>query len=171
MYSSWLIVKPHRLFVVSQRTTLMADGAAEPAPPSPPVYDIVYGCMRCRCPLFRDVNIRSHEAGVHDFTYHKRAKDRAHGTAASGVATEPVITCSSHFLMEPLVWMQETSAAVEGKLACPKCASRVGTLNWSGTQCSCGTWVTPAIQIWKKSVDERCIPRAVTATAAPASAS
>jgi hypothetical protein len=26
---------------------------------------------------------------------------------------------------------------------------------WAGSQCSCGTWVTPAIMIAKKGVDER----------------
>jgi hypothetical protein len=36
---------------------------------------------------------------------------------------------------------------------------RVGTLKWAGSQCSCGTWVTPALQVYKKVVDERYVPK------------
>ena len=54
---------------------------------------------------------------------------------------------------------QEASSDVEGKLCCPKCAVRVGTLKWAGSQCSCGTWVTPALQVYKKVVDERYFPK------------
>jgi dual specificity phosphatase 12 len=42
----------------------------------------------------------------------------------------------------------------EGKLACPKCSCKVGQWNWSGAQCSCGSWVTPAIQVPLSRVDK-----------------
>jgi hypothetical protein len=35
---------------------------------------------------------------------------------------------------------QDASTDVEGKLSCPKCGARVGTLNWTGSQCSCAFW-------------------------------
>lgn len=46
---------------------------------------------------------------------------------------------------------------LEGKLMCInyKCRARIGSFNWSGSQCSCGSWVSPAIQITKSKVDER----------------
>jgi hypothetical protein len=42
---------------------------------------------------------------------------------------------------------------VEEKLVCYSCGTRVGALRWAGGQCSCGTWVCPAIVLYKKSVD------------------
>ena len=43
----------------------------------------------------------------------------------------------------------------EGKIHCPKCSARVGSFSWSGTQCSCGTWVTPAISFQRARVDRK----------------
>lgn len=57
--------------------------------------------------------------------------------------------CTSLFL-EPLSWMNESGIAegnVEGKLMCNGCSSRIGSFAWSGEQCSCGAWVTPAFQV------------------------
>ena len=45
----------------------------------------------------------------------------------------------------------------DGKIACPKCSTRVGNYNWSGMQCSCGAWITPAFQVIKSKVDEAII--------------
>ncbi|KAH9253222.1 hypothetical protein BASA81_008904 [Batrachochytrium salamandrivorans] len=59
-------------------------------------------------------------------------------------------TCTSFFLDEPEPYMKE-----EGKLCCPKCETRFGSFSWSGTQCSCGFWCVPAIQIPKSRVDPR----------------
>jgi hypothetical protein len=36
-----------------------------------------------------------------------------------------------------MVALQGQSEDVEGKLVCPKCTTRVGSLKWAGTQCSC----------------------------------
>ena len=58
----------------------------------------------------------------------------------------------------PAIFLQSDAAdalsMVEGKLACPKCATRLGSFNWSGAQCSCGAWVTPAVQVVRSRVDE-----------------
>jgi len=43
----------------------------------------------------------------------------------------------------------------DGKIICPKCKCRLGTYNWAGAQCSCGQWITPAIQLTKSKVDLR----------------
>jgi dual specificity phosphatase 12 len=64
---------------------------------------------------------------------------------------QPIPECSSHFV-EPPAWCPGEG---EGKLACPKCAARVGSYAWHGTPCSCGTWVVPAFQLTKSRVDER----------------
>jgi hypothetical protein len=51
-------------------------------------------------------------------------------------------------------WMDQ-DLLDQGKLMCPnaKCQSRIGTFSWSGSQCSCGTWVTPYIKLIKSKVD------------------
>ncbi|KAK1291844.1 Dual specificity protein phosphatase [Acorus calamus] len=42
---------------------------------------------------------------------------------------------------------------MEGKLTCIHCKWNLGYFNWSGIQCSCGSWITPAFQIHKSRVD------------------
>ncbi|GFP95549.1 dual specificity protein phosphatase 12 [Phtheirospermum japonicum] len=42
---------------------------------------------------------------------------------------------------------------LEGKLLCAHCEARLGNFNWSGIQCSCGSWITPAFQLHKSRVD------------------
>lgn len=61
--------------------------------------------------------------------------------------------CSSLFI-EPLQWMTTVGeGALEGKLSCIHCEARLGYFNWSGIQCSCGSWITPAFQLHKSRVD------------------
>ena len=43
----------------------------------------------------------------------------------------------------------------EGKLNCPHCRAKLGSFTWSGEQCSCGRWVTPAFMFNKSKVDEK----------------
>lgn len=69
-----------------------------------------------------------------------RAALKAHDdAAASGTATEA------------------GAEGIEGKLTCPnaKCGGRLGSFNWSGSQCSCGSWVVPAIQVVASKVDRK----------------
>jgi len=107
---------------------------------------IRFACKLCRTYLFsmEDLEDPPHFKSKHDFRNRKGGK----GGGSHGDAT----TCESLFLSVALSWMG-TLSDTEGKLACPKCLSKVGQWNWSGTQCSCGTWVTPAIQIPRSRVD------------------
>ena len=111
----------------------------------------VYSCRRCRGPLFRGAHVTAHALGAHRFSRHRLNKDAASGCLASPRADADV--CTSYFLAEALQWMRSASEGIEGKLHCPHCTARVGTLRWAGAQCSCGTWVTPAVQIARKAVD------------------
>ena len=64
-------------------------------------------------------------------------------------------TCTSIFLAEALQWMRAASLdPVEGKLLCFGCGARVGALRWAGSQCSCGTWVCPAVQLYRSCLDD-----------------
>jgi dual specificity phosphatase 12 len=47
----------------------------------------------------------------------------------------------------------EDASVVEKKLCCPKCETKVGHFNWSGSRCSCGAWVTPSFYVQSGKVD------------------
>lgn len=96
-----------------------------------------YACRKCRMILFGRDDLEVHVPSQHTF-----ARRNAHGTAR----------CESFFLTRGLDWMGDIGA-VEGKFSCPKCDAKVGSWNWSGSQCSCGTWITPAIQLPSSRVD------------------
>ncbi|CEG35906.1 dual specificity protein phosphatase 12-like [Plasmopara halstedii] len=106
-----------------------------------------YACKKCRCVLFTNEDLDMHEPEKHQISVHKKLKDVKQHVSAP-------MACSSYFLESPLSWMDEKLLA-EGKIHCPtqKCQSRLGALHWSGSQCSCGTWVTPSIKITKSRVD------------------
>ena len=142
---------------------------------------VIYSCRRCRAALFRGSQLSTHELGAHAFAAHRAAKDARAGAAGAGAvaaaaaaaaaAADASAACSSLFLVEPVKWMAGSAggAAAEGKLACPGgCGARVGTLSWAGSQCSCGTWVTPAIQFSKKALDTRHVLTAAAALPAHA---
>jgi hypothetical protein len=126
--------------------------------PNANTHNIIFACRRCRQLLFKPESLIEHEVSSHSFEYHRMMKSRNNGENIVD-PSKTHTACTSYFLQEPLKWMEKTSADVEGKLLCPKCSNRVGVLKWAGNQCSCGSWVTPAIQIYKKSVDERFLDR------------
>eukprot|EP00123_Amoebidium_parasiticum_P022404 comp86682_c0_seq1/m.48487 comp86682_c0_seq1/g.48487 ORF comp86682_c0_seq1/g.48487 comp86682_c0_seq1/m.48487 type:complete len:296 (-) comp86682_c0_seq1:217-1104(-) len=108
----------------------------------------VYRCKKCRRQLFIQRNTIEHESGKgqESFKWHKREDPIK--------AQQQLSKCTSYFI-EPLKWMGPVVVGVlDGKLSCPKCDSRVGSFNWSGAQCSCGAWVTPAFEVHCKRVDE-----------------
>ncbi|KAJ4827920.1 hypothetical protein Tsubulata_032077 [Turnera subulata] len=43
---------------------------------------------------------------------------------------------------------------VGDKLWCIGCKARLGSFNWAGMQCNCGTWVNPAFKLHKNRIDE-----------------
>ncbi|OWZ01068.1 hypothetical protein PHMEG_00027616 [Phytophthora megakarya] len=106
-----------------------------------------FACKKCRCVLFTSEQLAPHEPEQHQISTRRKLKDLRHSAGAN-------VACSSLFLEETLPWMDEALLA-EGKVHCPtaKCHSRLGALQWSGSQCSCGTWVTPSIKITKSRVD------------------
>lgn len=58
-----------------------------------------------------------------------------------------------HFWSASEMWRAVEEGAMEGKLLCAHCEARLGYFNWSGIQCSCGSWITPAFQLHKSRVD------------------
>lgn len=99
-----------------------------------------YACKTCRTILF---GMDHEQDPPHVPRMHSFSKQQ----------TSPSTTCSSLFLQNGLDWMGDISSSVEGRLACPKCRTKIGHWKWAGAQCSCGTWVTPAIQVPFSKVD------------------
>lgn len=104
-----------------------------------------YACRMCRTIIFGEDHLAdNHIQSLHSFNHNGSHKKT---TLAS---------CQSMFCDEiVLEWLNSLPYIdVEGKLECPKCHYKLGHYNWSGSQCSCGTWVTPAIQIPVSKVDK-----------------
>ena len=106
-----------------------------------------FSCRKCRTILFGEADLQDppHEPSQHRFSYRKQH----HG------ACSPSDHCQSYFLQEGMDWMGDDirKGYPEGKFGCPVCESKLGNWTWSGAQCSCGTWVVPAIQVPKSKVD------------------
>ncbi|XP_059277503.1 uncharacterized protein LOC132031524 isoform X1 [Lycium ferocissimum] len=106
-----------------------------------------YRCKKCRRVVALQGNVVDHVPGEGEtaFEWHKRR--------SGNPFNKPDDQCSSVFV-EPLRWMRTVEeGALEGKLLCAHCEARLGYFNWSGIQCSCGTWITPAFQLHKSRVD------------------
>ncbi|KAL8162304.1 hypothetical protein V2J09_013793 [Rumex salicifolius] len=108
----------------------------------------MYRCKKCRRLVASQANVVEHTPGGGEtsFGWHKRK-----GGKPSHKPDE--VECSSIFV-EPLRWMKTVEEGLmEGKLSCVNCDARLGYFNWSGIQCSCGSWITPAFQLHKSRVD------------------
>jgi hypothetical protein len=63
--------------------------------------------------------------------------------------------CTSYFAIELPSQFKLNSASNDGKIMCPICNSRVGNWCYSGSQCSCGDWVTPSFQFHLSKLDKQ----------------
>lgn len=107
-----------------------------------------YRCKKCRRIVALKENVVDHIPGEGEtsFEWHKR-------NYRNNFNKSDDTECSSIFV-EPLRWMTTVEeGALEGKLSCTHCEARLGYFNWSGIQCSCGSWITPAFQLHKSRVD------------------
>jgi dual specificity phosphatase 12 len=103
-----------------------------------------YSCRKCRTVLFGEDDLENppHVPAQHNFGYRKKG-----GGSGGG-------TCQSLFLQAVPPWVTTDLSLNEGKITCYKCDTKVGHFHWAGAQCSCGTWVCPAIQVPHSRVDE-----------------
>ena len=102
-----------------------------------------YACRMCRTILFGQEHLApGHVQNLHSFR------------KATNNARQSAVACQSVFCGEPVLkWLSPSGQDTEGKLTCPKCSFKIGHWRWAGAQCSCGTWITPAIQIPVSKVD------------------
>ena len=127
-----------------------------------------FKCGKCRKSLFNDKQlILFHENSAKDTYSHKRKKYNSVNT------TE----CTSYFLnIERLMnnnknnneekknidFIEQFQTVMESQnmklenciIKCKKCSLKLGEFFDKGTQCSCGSWVVPAVQIVKSKVDK-----------------
>ena len=106
-----------------------------------------YACSGCGKSLFLEEQINGHEEGDGQEAFRWAKRD-------SGLNLDGP-SCSA-FFVNRMDWMGAMDAN-EGKIACPKCKTKLGKYFWHGTQCSCGAWVTPAIQVLKAKVDAKTL--------------
>jgi dual specificity phosphatase 12 len=100
--------------------------------------DKFYSCMVCGSFLFSDSEVEKHTPTQKDF-------DRRGGK---------ILQCSSVFISSLPKFMDDSKVTENTvKIACPKCAGKLGLISWTGSQCSCGAWITPAIQFINSKVD------------------
>jgi dual specificity phosphatase 12 len=102
--------------------------------------DKFYSCMVCGSFLFSDSEVEKHTPTQKDF-------DRRGGK---------ILQCSSVFISSLPKFMDDSKVTDNTvKIACPKCAGKLGLISWTGSQCSCGAWITPAIQFINSKVDAK----------------
>ncbi|KAJ6300651.1 hypothetical protein OIU76_021449 [Salix suchowensis] len=107
-----------------------------------------YRCKKCRRVVASQENVVDHVPGEGETSF-AWSKQKSGNPFNKSDESE----CSSLFV-EPLKWMTAVEeGALEGKLCCAHCEARLGYFNWSGIQCSCGSWITPAFQLHKSRVD------------------
>lgn len=104
-------------------------------------------CRKCNAILAKASQVITHAPPSHAKYAGNNKKWKKDGRVASG-------TCSSLFV-EPIKWMQPAidAGTNEGKLFCYNCNAKIGSFSWSGSQCSCSAWITPAFQIHSSKVD------------------
>ncbi|ODQ67180.1 dual specificity protein phosphatase 12 [Nadsonia fulvescens var. elongata DSM 6958] len=113
-------------------------------------------CKKCRQPLASSQSFIIHTPKENDTYKWSKSKGSNFGPRNGLLQNSSLAPECMQFYTEPVQWMKEEldQGEYEGKFSCPKCKSKVGSYKWHGSTCSCGEWVTPAIEISRSKVDE-----------------
>ncbi|XP_010420309.1 PREDICTED: dual specificity protein phosphatase 12-like [Camelina sativa] len=110
-----------------------------------------YHCKKCKRILLFQEQVIDHTPGEADSEFDDMFKNMI-GEVRNKNPGDPN-QCTSMFV-EPIEWMNTMEDYVsEGKLLCPKCSAKVGSFDWSGSYCSCGSKIVPAFQLQMSRVD------------------
>ncbi|XP_058791767.1 dual specificity protein phosphatase MPK-4-like [Phymastichus coffea] len=138
---------------------------SDPALPTTHPEPTVYRCKKCRRIVANASNILPHRQGEKQIWRHvSKRYDKM--TKTTKIAQKPIEAgnkekegvnnelCNKTYFVEPLAWMPNILHKVDGKLCCPKCASKLGSFSWiSGCQCPCGSKIAPAFYLVPSKVD------------------
>uniref|UniRef100_A0A6N2N6L1 Uncharacterized protein n=1 Tax=Salix viminalis TaxID=40686 RepID=A0A6N2N6L1_SALVM len=139
----------------------------------------IYRCKRCRRIVASEENIVPHERGKGEqcFKWNKKSVDSCKNQEppeCSSIFVEPmkwmqtgkymlqisVLFCFATMYMCHLKMLARIlklpvqEGFVGEKLQCMGCKARLGSFNWAGMQCNCGTWINPAFLLHKNKLDE-----------------
>ncbi|CAE6086256.1 unnamed protein product [Arabidopsis arenosa] len=111
-----------------------------------------YECKKCKRVLLFQEQVIDHTPGEADSEFDDMFKNMI-GEVHKNPGDHQN-QCTSIFV-EPLSWMNSAmeNDVSEGKLSCPKCQAKVGSFDWSGSYCSCGSKIVPAFQLQMNRVD------------------
>ena len=129
--------------------------------------EFVFKCGKCRKSLFNDKQlILFHENSAKDTYSHKRKKYNSVNTTECTsffLNIERLMNNKSNneekkdidFIEQFKLVMEEHNMKLDSCIIkCKKCSLKLGEFFEKGTQCSCGSWVVPAVQIVKSKVDK-----------------
>lgn len=120
-----------------------------------------FRCKKCRRVIANASNVLPHMPKEKQIWRHvsgkgqdKNLKQKKSIEKEKSKDDEPKEYCSKIYFVEPLAWMPDIMYNVEGKLNCPKCATKLGSFSWvSGCQCPCGSKIAPAFYLVPSKVD------------------
>ncbi|VVB13152.1 unnamed protein product [Arabis nemorensis] len=111
-----------------------------------------YQCKKCKRVVLSQEQVMNHTPSEADLEFDAvfaNMNGDVHNKNLGGEEQQ----CTSVFV-EPLSWMNQVEEDLsEGKLLCPKCKTRLGSFDWSGSYCSCGSKIVPAFQLQLSRVD------------------
>jgi dual specificity phosphatase 12 len=141
---------------------IKADPALVTTHPEP----TVYRCKKCRRIVANASNILPHKPKEKQVWRHVSSKHYDKIPKQDTIIDNPAEVedkekeqsssepCNKTYFIEPLAWMPDILHKVDGKLNCPKCASKLGSFSWiSGCQCPCGSKIAPAFYLIPSKVD------------------
>ncbi|XP_052133667.1 dual specificity protein phosphatase MPK-4-like [Frankliniella occidentalis] len=126
---------------------------------------LVYRCRKCRRIVASASNILPHIPKENPKWTDPRLTEltrRSSGTFGGQPSQTPdgagdcdkTTACRETYFVEPLSWMAEVPHQQQGKLNCPKCATKLGSFSWiMGCQCPCGAKVSPAFYLVPSKVE------------------
>ncbi|VDQ00463.1 unnamed protein product [Trichobilharzia regenti] len=133
-----------------------------------------FKCKKCRRVLFNSNQLRAHQKpgktpNINFSNSSLKSSTRGDvddvaqvsSVLISGITLNdsPVQCDKDELFCDPLDWTQQFTSEVEGKLYCPGCNTKVGSFNWCGEPCVCGTWVVPAFHFIRNHIDRVPIKR------------
>ncbi|RNA06253.1 Dual specificity phosphatase [Brachionus plicatilis] len=111
-----------------------------------------YRCKKCRFQLFTIPKIVNHNEESNNQGFEIKQKSQFYAKSNSTRFNNNTI-CKREVYTEKLEWFENQLDEITGKINCPKCDSKLGSFDWSGTKCACGAWITPSFHFSKSKID------------------